>query len=626
MKRKAVTSALLISVVVCISVASFAQEKKIKTGLTAEDWAYKLAEGVTSKEVTYYSDGIACYAKLFFPKGFAPAGKIPGVVLGQGWAGSHFSIEKYGARFAESGLVAMVIDYRGWGSSDGFISQNQPTVTRGDPEPLRDDKRVTNTKTDVVLKRTRLIPMKQVEDYRNAISYLQGEPGVDPNRIGVWGSSFAGGNVIVVSALDSRVKAIVGQVPAIGGKNSPVGPVPLNGRLLEDAIKRARTGQGGEFETGFSTRRMVDIETQQMVAEYRPFHYLKAVGDRPVLLIPAEKDELINNRDNSYAALDVLTGPKKLIDVPGITHFEMYIGSAFEISSNAAANWFRQHLGLESIAETAQPGKENDKPTEGDMTASDGVKIHYYVKGKGTPVILIHGYTGSAAGNWLANGIFDALARNHMVVALDCRNHGKSDKPQLNGPGKAEDVVELMDHLKIKRAHFHGYSMGGGIVGRLLTMIPDRMITAAFGGSGITEVDPEWKAKVPPDKEGRDPQEDEVSKRLRIRHAMDNGMIREDAEKLAETPAPPRTAPPAAAARPAGPQLDLTKLSIPMIAINGEFDRPNAKTTRMTREVKNFTNVVLPGKSHLTAISSGYIPKQYTESLVKFIDANDPKM
>ena len=265
----------------------------------------------------------------------------------------------------------------------------------------------------------------------------------------------------------------------------------------------------------------------------------------------------------------------------------------------------------------------NGETKEGDMTASDGVKIHYYVKGKGTAVILIHGYTGSAAGNWIANGNFDALAKNHMVVALDCRNHGKSDKPQINGPGKVEDVVELMDHLKIKKAHFHGYSMGGAIVGRLLTMIPDRMITASFGGSGIPEVDPAWREKVPPDKQGRDPQEDEVSKRLRIRHAMDNGMTREEAEKMAETPATRPALP--AAPRPAAPQLDLTKLNIPMLAINGEFDRPNAKTTRMQREVKNFTNVVLPGKSHLTAIASGYMPKEYTESLVKFINANDPK-
>ena len=352
--KKSTIAVLIASLLICDAISSAAQEKKLKTGLTKEDWAYKLAEGVTSKEVTYFSDGVACYAKLFFPKGFSATGKTPGVVLGQGWAGTHFSIEKYGARFAERGLVAMAIDYRGWGSSDGFISQVQPTVSKGDAEPTRDDKRITNTKSDVTLKRTRLIPMKQVEDYRNAISYLQGEPGVDPERIGIWGSSFAGGNVIVTAALDSRVKAVVGQVPAISGKDSAVGPVPLRGKLLEDAIKRARTGQGGEFETGFSARRMVDVETNQMVAEYRPFQYLKAVGDRPVLLIPAEKDELINNKANAYAAIEVLTGPKKLIEVPGITHFEMYINEAFEISSNAAASWFREHLGLEPKKEAAR--------------------------------------------------------------------------------------------------------------------------------------------------------------------------------------------------------------------------------------------------------------------------------
>jgi dienelactone hydrolase len=347
----------LMTVVVlsCMTVAVAAQENKIKSGLTAEDWAYKMAEGVTAKEVTYYSDGVGCYGKIFYPKGFSASGKAPGVVLGQGWAGTHFSIEKYGARFAERGLVALVIDYRGWGSSDPFISQAQPTVTTADPSQALDGKRFIKTKMDVVLTRTRLLPLKMVDDYRNAISYLQGEPGVDPDRIGVWGSSFAGGHSIMTAALDARVKAVAVQVPAIAGKSSQPGPASIRGTQLEDAIKRARTGQGGEYETGFSFRRMVDLETQQSVAEYRPFHHLKAIGERPVLFIVAEKEQLMNNRDHAYAAMEVLTGPKKLISVPGITHFEMYINEAFEISSNAAANWFREYLGLAPKGETAGP-------------------------------------------------------------------------------------------------------------------------------------------------------------------------------------------------------------------------------------------------------------------------------
>jgi pimeloyl-ACP methyl ester carboxylesterase len=267
-----------------------------------------------------------------------------------------------------------------------------------------------------------------------------------------------------------------------------------------------------------------------------------------------------------------------------------------------------------------------NKPEHKYFKTSDGVKIHFMVKGKGTPVILIHGYTGSAEGNWFSNGIADALAVNHMVIAIDCRNHGLSDKPQPMGPGKAEDVIELMDHLKIQKAHLHGYSMGGGIVGRLMGMIPDRIITAGFGGSGVQEVDPEWRAKAPKDKEGRDPLEDEASAKLRTRRAKDLGVTLEEYQKrLAERQEQQRGALAAASARPAGPQLDLTKITFPVMAVNGEFDRPLAKTVRLHRELRDFTNVVLPGKSHLTAIMAGYMPKEYLESVVKFINSNDPK-
>jgi pimeloyl-ACP methyl ester carboxylesterase len=269
-------------------------------------------------------------------------------------------------------------------------------------------------------------------------------------------------------------------------------------------------------------------------------------------------------------------------------------------------------------------------PSHDFFTTSDGIKIHYMQLGNsGSHVILIHGYTGSAEGNWFRNGIAELLAANHRVVALDCRNHGRSDKPVPNGPGRAEDVIELMDHLKIQKAHIHGYSMGGGITGQLLASHPERFITAAFGGSGVQETDEEFRKRAAAmDKDGVDPQEAEASKALRIRHAMDNGMSRDEAEKLAAQPPAPRPA----AARPAGgtaaaprAPLDLTKVTIPVLAINGELDHPHAKTARMFRELNNFQNIVLPGKSHLTAISGGYIPKEYGEGLSRFINANDVK-
>jgi pimeloyl-ACP methyl ester carboxylesterase len=268
-----------------------------------------------------------------------------------------------------------------------------------------------------------------------------------------------------------------------------------------------------------------------------------------------------------------------------------------------------------------------DEPTHEYFTTSDGIKIHYMRLGQsGSPVILVHGYTGSAEGNWFRNGIAEALAKNHRVVAIDCRNHGRSDKPQPRGAGKWEDVIELMDHLKIEKAHLHGYSMGGSITGRVLAAKPERLLTASFGGSGIRDTDQTWIDRTPKDSESVDPQEAEASRNLRINAAMDNGMSREEAEKLAAqprpTPAPGATSPLAAAMR-TPLEIDLAKVTIPILAINGEFDRPYAKTFRMWRELDDFTNVILPGKSHLTAIAAPFIPEQYVESLVRFIDSND---
>jgi pimeloyl-ACP methyl ester carboxylesterase len=262
------------------------------------------------------------------------------------------------------------------------------------------------------------------------------------------------------------------------------------------------------------------------------------------------------------------------------------------------------------------------EPEHGFFEASDGTRIHYMTAGSaGSWVVLIHGYTGSADGNWFANGIAQALAARHRVVAIDCRNHGRSDKPQPGGPGRAKDVIELMDHLGIGRAHIHGYSMGGLITSRLLGFIPERIITAGFGGSGVGETDEARRALVPPDPDGVDPDEARVSRNLRISFAMTNGKTREEAEAAADVP---RDAP----RLPGGgslqlPEVDLTKVDFPVLAINGELDTPYAKTHRLWRELRDFTNVVLPGKSHLTAIVAGSMPPEYTRALVRFIDSND---
>jgi pimeloyl-ACP methyl ester carboxylesterase len=266
------------------------------------------------------------------------------------------------------------------------------------------------------------------------------------------------------------------------------------------------------------------------------------------------------------------------------------------------------------------------KAQEHDFTASDGTRIHYLTLGdQGSWVVLVHGYTGNAYGNWFANGIAQRLAENHRIVALDCRNHGRSDKPERGGPGSHTDVRELMDRLDIAKAHIHGYSMGGMITGRLLAEMPERFITASFGGSGIRETDPEWQQRVPKEPEGVDPEEATCSRNLRIASAMDNGLSREEAERRGDAALEEarRNPQPSRLPRRTPTEIDLTRIDVPLLAINGEFDAPYSKTFRLWRQARDFTNVILPGKSHLTAIAPGYMPEAYPSSLQRFIEAND---
>ena len=118
---------------------------------------------------------------------------------------------------------------------------------------------------------------------------------------------------------------------------------------------------------------------------------------------------------------------------------------------------------------------------------SKGVKIHYEVSGQGEPVILIHGLYSSARMNWGLPGITAALAQHFQVIALDNRGHGQSDKPDGEdqyGPEMAEDIVRLMDHLHIQKARVVGYSLGGMITMKLLTLHPERVRSAVLGGMG----------------------------------------------------------------------------------------------------------------------------------------------
>lgn len=116
---------------------------------------------------------------------------------------------------------------------------------------------------------------------------------------------------------------------------------------------------------------------------------------------------------------------------------------------------------------------------------SAGVRIRYVDHGAGVPVVLVHGFTADIERAWVETGVLSDLARDHRVVALDLRGHGKSGKPREPRAYEALalDIIGLMDHLEIRRAHAVGYSLGGIILAKLLTTHEDRFFSAVLAAA-----------------------------------------------------------------------------------------------------------------------------------------------
>ena len=114
-----------------------------------------------------------------------------------------------------------------------------------------------------------------------------------------------------------------------------------------------------------------------------------------------------------------------------------------------------------------------------------GVRIRYVDLGSGPAVVLVHGFTGDIERSWINTGVLANLSTDHRVLAFDLRGHGHSGKP--HDPRAYDeiglDVIRLLDHTGVKRAHVVGYSLGGIIIAKLLTTHPERFTSALIGGA-----------------------------------------------------------------------------------------------------------------------------------------------
>ena len=236
---------------------------------------------------------------------------------------------------------------------------------------------------------------------------------------------------------------------------------------------------------------------------------------------------------------------------------------------------------------------------------SDGVRIRYLVQGEGPPVLLVHGLALGVELGW-SGPILDSLASRYRVIALDLRGHGLSDKPRdagAYGSRMVQDLVNLLDHLGIERAHVVGYSLGAAITLKLLTTHPDRVSSAVIGGIG-------WS----PPGEPRPPVIAEWMTRLE-RAARDSTSVF-DALRQPDWP----EFPPAVVAMVNRndplvlasviraddelrvPESALRSNRIPTMSVVGSGDdlaRPRLEP--MTRVMANLQTVVLEGADHMTA-------------------------
>ena len=333
-------------------------DMKREGGTQPRDWDYDLPEGVATRQITFYVDGgTPLYGKMFLPRAFKSNGRWPAVVVGHGINALSIGIEKYAARFAERGLVAMAIDYQSY----GFSGSGSDDLRLLEADPTTDARALVEKPLRVVVKRTNLNNAHEVEDFRAAVSYLQGEPGVDPDRIGIWGSSNGGTVVVAVAAADARVKAVVSQVS--GAAPSPRGPAPIPPPMLDDAIRRARTGQGAEVDGGFSFRSKVDMWSTQRNRDVRPGSTLDQIPPTThVLFLPAENDELSGRGGvGALAAAKFLNEhgvTAQAIVYPELTHFQAYSNTGFEVGSTLAADWLLKYLGAGAPARSAPAAAE----------------------------------------------------------------------------------------------------------------------------------------------------------------------------------------------------------------------------------------------------------------------------
>ncbi|NTE84569.1 alpha/beta fold hydrolase [Agrobacterium tumefaciens] len=292
-------------------------------------------------------DGIQLSGYFYVPSG--GTSRLPAVMLSHGFGATvgHY-IDRFAEVFASAGIAVVLYDHRNFGGSGG--------ERRGEADPWQ-----------------------QIRDSRDVLTWLQHQDEVDPERIGVWGTSYSGGHALVLGAIDRRLRCIVAQVPTISGYQQSLR------RIRPDAVSAMRrvydADRAGRYRGDPPARRQivavekddpaiyhgedarhfylsaavafpegywdnhVTLRSTEMSSEYEPGVYVHRITPAPLLMIVAENDE-VTPSDLALDAYRQALEPKDLVLIKG-GHFSPY-DEQFEIASEAALRWLRKHLGVGS--------------------------------------------------------------------------------------------------------------------------------------------------------------------------------------------------------------------------------------------------------------------------------------
>lgn len=288
------------------------------------------------RRVQFYSEGVPVVGILGIPDDYQPGEKRAAVIFCHGFtAVKEMWLPQNAERLRAAGYVTLNFDYRYFGESGG--------------EP-----------------RCRLIPLAQVADIRNAITFMQHQPEVNPDRIGLYGTSFGCANVVYTAGIDERVRCVVAVVgPGDCERQFRLGP---NFDAFMEKVRRAKaefvlTGKVSYMQTVRLMARdpdvVADIEKTQAqfptwrpevsfesladILEFKPESVADRIAPRAIMWIHTDRDKLVPlfEAQSMYAKA---RHPKKLVVLENMVHDDVYRGRGFELVVQHTNAWFAEHL------------------------------------------------------------------------------------------------------------------------------------------------------------------------------------------------------------------------------------------------------------------------------------------